>query len=70
MITFLRMLFGKMPKPGERFYFDQDGDPFKDSWEIVVTETRGKWVKYKYCSFNGENSMSRDCFYFCFRPKL
>ena len=72
MITAMRILFGKLPKPGDRFYFDQCGNPFEDSWTIEVTETRGKWIQYEYTNKkkfgNAKSSMVRSSFHFCYKP--
>lgn len=72
MTALLRSIFGKMPKPGQRFYFDRRGNPFENSFVVEVTAVRGNWVQYGYAdrAKYGESltSTSIGSFNFCFKP--
>lgn len=67
----LRAIFFRIPKIGERFYFDTLGDPFDKGWEVEVTETRGGWVQYKYVDVKkfgtSKRSLGKREFHACFK---
>lgn len=64
-----RALFGKMPRPGEVYIFDDEPNPFKrDAFRVEVLEVKEGWVRYKHVGSTlwTNESMKADSFRFCY----
>lgn len=69
----LRAIFGKMPKIGEKYIFDDDNEynPFiaeNDQHIVEVYDVKGKWILFQYCNdFKCMDSLKVHTFRFCYK---
>lgn len=56
MLSIVRALFYKMPKPGD-VYKDDDGNPF-NTMTYTVLEVKGRWVRYTCSNWLPNSSLT------------